>query len=137
MIPSLPRAVRVQALIIRTAMLAGLLLFGAATWYTLRQGRVAILLPEKARTFGYVFAGLAATAVAGLAYLRLRLETATEPAQLLVFYIVGYALAEGAALFGGVVWFMGGSQAWYVAGLVLMVVSFEVLPVRREDGRTG
>ncbi len=130
MIPSLGRTARIQLLVIRTAMLFGLLLFGAATWYTKHRELVALLAPGTARTFGYIFAAIACAAVGGLLFLRARLETTTEPAQLVALYVVGYALAEGAAVFGGVVWFLGGAQAWYVAGLVLMVVAFQVLPVR-------
>ena len=129
MIPALGRMPRLQLLIIRTAMLAGVLLFGAVTWYIKRQEHPAILTPEKAQVFGYIFAGLAFAAVAGVVFLRSRLETTSEPGQLLVYYVVGYALAEGAAVFGGVVWFLGGAQAWYVAGVVLMVVAFQALPV--------
>jgi hypothetical protein len=128
-IPSLGRAARIQLLVIRTAMLLGVLLFGAVTWYTKRQEHPAILTPATARAFGYIFAAIACAAVAGLMFMRTRLETTTEQGQLLVLYVVGYALAEGAAVFGGVVWFLGGAQAWYIAGLILMVVAFQVLPV--------
>jgi hypothetical protein len=129
MIPALGRIPRLQLLVIRTAMLLGVLLFGAVTWYIKRQEHPAILTPGKAQLFGYIFAGLAFAAVAGLVFLRSRLETTREPGQILVYYVIGYALSEGAAVFGGVVWFLGGAQAWYIAGLVLMVVAFQVLPV--------
>ena len=136
MLPRLPQGAAIQLIIIRTALLLGLLLFGVSTWYTMRNGSTPMLSPETARTFGYVFIGLAATALAGMLFLRSRIEGLTNPKAIVTHYMIGYALAEGAGLFGGVVWFMGGSRDWYIAGLVLMVVAFQVLPVRREDAKT-
>jgi hypothetical protein len=131
MIPTLPRGQATQLLIIRTALLLGLLLFGASTWYAHRRGTLNLLTPDKAQLFGYIFTALAGTTLAALFFLRARLGTAGDTKQLMSMYIIGYAFTEGTALFGGVVWFLGGSSNWFIAGLVLMIVSFQVLPVRR------
>jgi hypothetical protein len=133
MIPALPRAEATQILVIRTALLAGLLVFGAVTWFLTRQGNTAAASAEQAQLYGYVFAGLAAAAIGGMIVMRTRLEKATSTAQLMTLYITGYAMAEGAALFGAVVWFLGGAREWYIAGLILLVSGFQILPVRRAD----
>jgi hypothetical protein len=132
MIPALPRPVATQLLIIRTALLAGLLLFGAATWYVQRNGIANAIAPAGERALVYVFIGAAVAALGGMFFLRSRLGATADVKQIVAMYIVGYAFAEGAALLSAVIWYVGGSRDWYIAGLVLMVVAFQILPVRRE-----
>jgi hypothetical protein len=136
-IPLLAPPVAVRIIVIRTALLLGMLLFGGATWYTSRQGRVSLLSAERAQLMGWVFVALAACALGAMLFLRSRLEKIADVRQIFATYVVGYAFAEGAALFGGVVWFLGGAREWYVAGLVLMAVSFQILPVRKSVSGIG
>lgn len=114
-------------------MLAGLLLFGAVTWFVARQGNTAALAPERARLYLYIFIALAASALAGMIAIRSRLASAGSPGQAVTLYLVGYAFAEGAALFGGVAWFLGASIQLYVAGLLVVAAGFQILPVRADD----
>lgn len=130
MVP-LPSGTATKLLLIRTAMLLGVLLFGAVTWYLQRQGSLETIEAGQTRLLTYVFMALVATALATLFALRARLASARDAARQFTLYIAGYAVAEGAALFGGVIWFIGGAREWYIAGLVLMVVAFQILPVRR------
>jgi hypothetical protein len=120
-----------RLLLIRAAMLAGVLLFGAVTWYLEREGRLSTISAERAQMLGYVFMALTGAALVAMFFIRGQLAQANEARQL-TLHIVGYAIAEGAALFGAVVWFIGGAREWYVAGVVLMVVAFQILPVKRE-----
>jgi hypothetical protein len=132
-IPTLPRPAATQLLVIRTALLGGLLLFGAITWYMAGRGSTPMATPEQTRLYGFIFVALAASAVVGMIVMRTRLEKAADAKQLMSLYIIGYALAEGAALFGGVVWFIGGPREWYIAGLIVVVAGYQILPVRRES----
>ena len=132
MIPALPKPNAMRLTLIRSAMMLGLLTFGGATWFQHRSGHPAPIAADQARTFGYVFIGLALMATAGLFMLRQRLERATEVKQQLALYLVGYGMAEGAALFGGATWFVGGDRNLYIAGLILMVVAFQILPITRQ-----
>jgi len=120
-----------RLLIIRTGLLLGVLVFGAVTWYLRRQGSLETLDPSQTATFSYAFMALTAGALVGLFMLRVRVQRTTDGAKQIQLYIIGYAMAESAALFGGVIWYLGGPREWYIAGLVLMVVAFQVLPVRR------
>ena len=131
MIPTLPRVEGVRIVIIRSALLFGLLLFGGATWFQHRGGHPVPVPADQARTYGYVFAGLAITATAMLFILRTRLERATDAKQQVALYLIGYAIAEGAALFGGATWFIGGDVNAYMGGLILMVAAFQILPVKK------
>jgi hypothetical protein len=132
-IAPLPRPVATQLLLIRTALLAGLLLFGAATWYMQRGRAIVPLAPERAQLFGYTFIALAIAALGGLFFVRSRLEKGVQATAAVQQYMTGYAMAEGTALFGGVTWYLGGSQNWYVAGVLLMVTAFQILPIKRES----
>ena len=133
MIPPLPRPLATQLLLIRTALLAGLLLFGAVTWFLRRGEALVPLQPDRAQLYGYVFIALAVTALGGLFFVRGRLEKGVEGTAAVQQYLTGYAMAEGAALFGAMTWYLGGSLNWYVAGVLLVVVAFQILPIRRES----
>ena len=132
MIPSLPPAQALRLTVIRAALLLGLLLFGAATWFQQTHGSLPQLPSNATRLYGYVFAGLVPCAVAGMFLMRKRIEAASEIPQMIPLYIAGYAMAEGVALFGAVTWFLGGDRTWYIAGLVVMVVAFQILPINRQ-----
>ncbi len=129
--PSLPRPLRLQLVIIRTAMLLGVLAFGAVTWFIQRSGATPILPPEPLTQLTYAFYGIGALTLVGLLVLRLRLATATTGQQR-VMYLGGYAAAEVVAILGGAIWFVGGDRTWYILGLVLMTVAFQILPLRRD-----
>ena len=113
-------------------MLLGLVLFGVSTMYVKGHGAPLVMSDERARVMSYMFIGIAAAALAGMMFLRSRLGMAQDVKQLFLIYMIGYALAEGAALFGAVTWYIGGSRDWFFAGLVVMVVAFQVLPVKRD-----
>lgn len=124
-------AVRLQLLVARTAMLAGVLALGGAAWFTRRNNADTVLPPDTLQTLTYVFYALGALTLVGLIILRTRLSGATE-AQQRAMYLGGYAAAEVVAVLGGAIWFTGGDRTWYIIGLVLMAVSFQILPLRRE-----
>jgi F0F1-type ATP synthase membrane subunit c/vacuolar-type H+-ATPase subunit K len=113
-------------------MLLGLVLFGISTMYFKQRGAVTVLSDERAQLFAYVFIALAAVAIGVMMLIRSRITAADEPRKVMMQYIIGYAVAESAALFGAVTWFLGGAKEWFVAGLIVMVVAFQILPVKRE-----
>ena len=132
MIRPLPRGVAVQLLIIRTAMMLGLVLFGLSTFYVKRNGPLTALTEDRAQMFAYIFIALAALAIGGMILIRTRITATDDVRRVMMHYIIGYALAEAAALFGGVTWYIGGAREWFIAGLIVMVVAFQILPVKRE-----
>lgn len=128
----LPPPVRLQLLVARTAMLAGVLALGAAAWFTRRDGAAAATLPpDTLQLLTYGFYGIGALTLVGLVILRTRLSGASIDAQR-AMYLGGYAAAEVVAVLGGAIWFTGGDRTWYIIGLVLMAVSFQILPLSRE-----
>jgi hypothetical protein len=113
-------------------MLLGLVLFGVATIMVKRGDAPMALTEERAQLFSYLFIGLAAAALAGMIFIRSRLAAATDVKRLFMLYVVGYAMAESAALFAGATWYIGGAREWFIAGLVLMVAAFQILPIKRD-----
>jgi hypothetical protein len=113
-------------------MMLGLVLFGLSTMYVKRKGAITALSEERAQLFAYIFIALASMAVGGMILIRTRISETDEIRRVMMMYIVGYALAESAALFGGVTWYIGGAREWFIAGLVVMVVAFQILPVKRD-----
>jgi hypothetical protein len=124
-----------RLLVIRTGLLLGVLVFGAVTWYLRRAGSLETIAANVTERLGYVFIAMAVGVIGALFALRMRVQSVTDARQQFALYIAGYAAAEGAALFGGVIWYLGGVREWYIAGLVLMVVAFQMLPIRRGDAR--
>jgi hypothetical protein len=113
-------------------MMLGLVLFGVSTLYVQRGGTLAALSDERAQLFAYIFIALAALAIGGMIVIRSRISATDEIRRVMMHYIVGYALAECAALFGAVTWYLGGAREWFIAGLIVMVVAFQILPVKQE-----
>jgi hypothetical protein len=116
--------------LMRYAMLALLLLFGAFT-YTQSQSRT----PEDGgadlsmlRWAGY---GLCAVAIVGMAVLR-QVREGSEGSVVSTLGLVGSALAEAAALFGAIYMLLGGDISIYALGLVLFLATWSVLPADTE-----
>ena len=117
------------ALLIRIAMLIGVLLFGAVTWFLRQSGNAPEPpTPESARTLLWMGRAAWGAAVAGCVVLFALLQRETTPARAQRLSIIAWALGELVALFGGVVWFLTGLTQWYVSGLVFLVLALLAFP---------
>lgn len=119
--------------LVRYAMLAGLLVFGAIA-YTRRahagydpQDTESSL--EAIRWAGY---GLCAAAIVGIAVLR-GVRARAEDAARVTWSLIGSALAEGAALMGAVIILLGGEIWIYVMGLLIFLGTWSLLPADPEE----
>jgi hypothetical protein len=122
---------RLQLLIIRTAMLLGVLLLGVVAWFRHRNGTILALELSTAQVLTYACYGALVATLGLLLLLRSRVAGAAARTQMLV-YIAGYAAAEVTAILGGALWLFGGERVPYLLGLVLMASSFQLLPIPRE-----
>jgi hypothetical protein len=118
--------------IVRYAMLVGILLFGALAYYQ-ASNRVPMPGEEGADVsmLRWVGLGLCAAAMVGIFVLRgvrERAEAAARP----TFGLIGSALAEGAALLGAVIVFLGGDPVVYALGVVLFLATWTLLPADSE-----
>jgi cytochrome c oxidase assembly factor CtaG len=113
--------------IVRYAMLVLLLLFGAFGYY---QSIHRVPDPDSTTnlpTLQWVGYGLCVMAMVGMAVLRQVRERADEDRRP-TLGLIGSALAEAAALFGGVYMVLGGGITVYALALVLFLATWTLLP---------
>ena len=128
--PGRPRGDAPIALI-RISLLLGVLLFGAVTWFLHRdpswQPQDPSTVAGVRRAMYVVWAGAIVTLLA----LRPRLGAATGAARQSLL-VIAWAIGEGAALLGGVYYFLTDDARAFLGGLIVMLGAFLLYPIRRE-----
>lgn len=122
----IPANARPQSLqLIRLSLFAGVLMFGAVTLVVHRQPswKPGVFPPM----LGYVLVAYAIVAVSITLLLKGRVERESDPERRAAFLVAGWALGEGAGLFGAVLFYLSGQGQWYVFGLLTMVCAFVLL----------
>jgi hypothetical protein len=114
--------------IIRLALIAGVVSFGAVILFVhSQQNWKATTLPP---AVGYAQLACAVVGILAAFAMRGRVAGEPDPAQLATRYVTGWAMGEGAALFGGALFFITGQMQWYLVGLLAMAGAFAVLPIK-------
>lgn len=113
---------------IRLAMMGGVLLFGGVSWFLTRtpdwvppEPGVADQLTGIAR-IAWLAVGLA------LMVLFVKFRDYTNAARASSVAILSWALGETLALLGGVVFFLTSTAGWYIAGVILLTLTFVAFP---------
>jgi hypothetical protein len=116
--------------LIRLGMAAGVLLFGVVVWIVHQQAKwtPASSLPAAIRI---VQVALAVSAVFAAVFIRGRVAAESDLAKRNSLLITGWAVGEGSALLGGVIFFLTPEWQWYALGLLAMLASFRLLPIPR------
>lgn len=114
--------------LIRLALIAGVVMFGAVILFVHRQPswKPGTLPPA----IGYALLVYAIVALAIARVVRGRILSEGNPAHRASLLMNGWAVAEGAGLLGGVIFFVTGQGQWYLIGLVAMLCAFAMLPLR-------
>ena len=116
--------------IIRLAMLAGSVLFGAIAWYLTNSGQIEPSMSASvASTLRIVFYVLLASHLAGIWLLRQRADLAETFQQRARLLIIGYALAEALVFFGAVYLLLTGNASLFLGGLLIFMLAFLLLPL--------
>ena len=123
----LPRSATLR--IIRVALMSGVLVFGGIAYY-LTQQQGGGLGPEMADTLQIVNIVLLVAAAIGIMILQRRHAAETDPAKRTTLNIAAWAMGEATALFGGVHFMLVGNAIPFLVGLVMMIASFVVVPIR-------
>lgn len=111
--------------LIRFALAAGVLLFGAVTVFVHTQPNwKAVALPAAAN---YAVIAMAFIAVAVAGTLRARVARETIPQRKFSLLLTGWSVGEVAGLCGAVIFFVTGQSEWFLVGLLGMAVSFMML----------
>jgi hypothetical protein len=130
--PGRPRAGGDAALaLVRISLLLGVLLFGAVTWFLHRDPSWQPRSPESLPAVRRAMLAAWVLAIVGLLALRTRLARLTGDARRSLL-VVAWAVGEGAALFGGVYYFLSGDAMSFLGGLLVMLAALLLFPVRRE-----
>lgn len=120
--------------LIRIALLAGVLLFGAVTWWLHRGARIEVVGPAELHTLrragSVVWLG-ALLAEVVLFVIRLRGRTRDQAAQHSQ-RVMAWAAGEVVALFGAVYYFRSRDPQWFVYGLVFFVLVLLAFPARTD-----
>lgn len=112
-------------------MLLGVLLFGGVV-YVARQGEDApALTAERAGQLLWLGRVLWVLVIAATFFAFTRYQNSPSKSGVQAWSIIGWALGETVALFGAVVWFLGGSPAWFVPGLAFFLVTLVAFPSRQ------
>lgn len=119
--------------IIRIALLSGVAVFAGLVVYQRSAGMATLGAGDGSvlGTLRYALWALAGTAAAAALFLRSRIESAT-PAQRGMMTVVGWALAEGVALFGIMHHYLGGPISTLALGILTFVLVLVLLPVPRD-----
>ena len=114
---------------IRIAFLAGVLMFGAVVWF-MRRGASAPTTIDPGVLDAISYAALA-IGIVGIVAMRRVLGNATTAEKYANTAVMGWAFGELAALGGGVHFFLTGDPTRYVIGVMIMLMSFVLIPLRR------
>lgn len=116
--------------ILRLGFLLGAGLFGGVIGFLRSQGDVSVN-PELARPLTLAGRGVWGLALAGCLLLASRVRSERDPGRIFAQSTIGWALAESAAIFGGVYWYLVGSSQWYFSGLGFLALALIMLPGMR------
>lgn len=115
--------------VIRFSLLGGVLFFAVVVWFLGGSGQAEATGDELAVVMRYLFYGLFVTAFGAMYVMRQRVDRAETFARKGPLILVGYAMAEGVALFGIVCWLITGNIMLFLVGLLVFLVAFLVFPV--------
>jgi hypothetical protein len=120
-------------LVIRASLFAGVLMFGAVTWYLHSKPTRPDSTPDP-ETLAWVVLGAWAVITAGLVVLSTRYRRPAARERRVNLAIIGWALGEAAALIGGVHYFLTGDPQRYGFGVLIFVIALVMFPIPPLDG---
>jgi predicted MFS family arabinose efflux permease len=118
---------------IRLALLTGVLLFGAVSWYVNRSATAPRIDVAANAPFRIAFYAVLLGSIAGVYIVRGMRARAAGFAQRINLTIVAWAIAEGAALFGGVIYLLTQDPVPYLCGLILFVGALATVGIPEDD----
>lgn len=114
--------------VIRMALLAGVVVFGAVV--TLQVRDEPPRAPEMAQTLVYANIALLVCAAAGVMWIQRMHAAEPDAARRQTLNVVAWALGEATAMFGGVHYLLVGSPVPFLVGLGMLLASFVLVPIR-------
>ena len=121
--PENPQTVSLQ--LVRLFLMMGVLSFGAVVLFVHRQPTWKPGVLPAIAVYGLVAYGILAVSIAVV--LKGRVSREPDPQRRGPLLVLGWAVGEGAALIGGVIFYITGQAQWYGFGLLAMVSAFAML----------
>lgn len=118
------------AALIRAALWIGVLMFGAVAWFMHQRGTFPVRPQPHALNLSQLWLSVMAVVVALM--LRRRAIEGPDAQTRSTWTIQLWALGEGAALFGGVLYLLSNEPQWYGLGLLAMATVFVLVPLPRQ-----
>ena len=120
--------------LIRATMVAGVVAFMAGLWVARGRGQAAVVPSASLATLTTVMYTSVGLAAAAIMLLRLRLASSTDEMRRSLS-VVGWAVGEFAALFGGVMFFLTGEWRLVFPGALVFAIALAAVPLPRDVGR--
>jgi hypothetical protein len=117
--------------VIRLSLLAGVLAFGAVTWFLHRGDAWTGPAREPGGAFATIALAVSILAIAGIVFARRQVTTTRDAGKYGSWCVIGWAFGELAALTGGVYYFLTDDPSRYLLGVLVMLLSFVLIPLRR------
>lgn len=117
--------------LIRAGLWFGVLAFGVVIWFVHRAGTFPVSQPQT--SLQYAQAALSVAAVLFALTRRRRVLEAPDLATRAALTISFWAVGEGAALLGGVIYLLSNDARSYGLGLLAMLTVFVLVPLPRPD----
>jgi hypothetical protein len=118
-------------MVIRAANVAGAAMFGGVIYWLHHQNNWSPAAPDP--MLRYLPMAAIAIALVGMFIFRPIWAKAGEPARRNYLSIVGWAMGEGAALAGGVYYFLTDDARFYITGMFVLLASLMLFPIKRPD----
>lgn len=109
-------------------MMGGVLLFGGVSWFLHQSPDWVAPEPMVFDQLARIAPVVALVVLLGLAILFVKFRNTTNAAQASTVAILAWSLGETLALFGGVIFYLTAAGAWYIAGVIALVLSFVAFP---------
>lgn len=120
--------------VIRYAMLGGIVIFGVVIYVLQNMGILAEPVIDGSRSpAAIVISVMILGTIGAVPILHRRIVSATDPVRRFQLSILGLALAEAAALAGGVLWLLSGRWTMYGVGVVLFLVAMSWVTPPADD----
>lgn len=113
----------------RVACTAGVLVLGGLAFFLTSQPDHEPAGPEQQTTLRLVFSGIAMVSLIGIPLLRRLLSSSADAQRIAALLVIGWALGEAPALFGGTAYLLTGDPLLYVVGVAILFLSFLLLPI--------
>lgn len=117
--------------IVRVGVLAGVLAIGAVAFWQHRQPGWTRANMQDLKPLRGLGMGAWSLSVVGIIALRMKFARAIEAGTNSRLQVIGWALGELPALFGGVYYYLTDDATIYLAGIGAMVVAFTLFPATR------